>query len=132
VEDELQAFFELLCPSAIVLKSKVLKENILVKVELLNKVKEESINLLSKGKEETKELQSKLKKYPVLQIQVKEENIGLPKIKNHHDENIIACIDKIYKESFSKIIDFFWIVKSILPIVRKIVTTMQQHRFPKA
>jgi hypothetical protein len=38
------------------------KENILVKDELLNKVKEESIDLLSKGKEETRELQKKLKK----------------------------------------------------------------------
>jgi hypothetical protein len=66
VEDELQAFLELLCPSAIVLRSKVLKESILVKDELLSRVKEESINLPSKGKEETRELQSKLKKYLVL------------------------------------------------------------------
>jgi hypothetical protein len=38
------------------------KENILVKDELLNKVKDESIDLFSKGKEETRELQNKLKK----------------------------------------------------------------------
>jgi len=62
VEDELQTILELLCPNAIMLRSKVPKENILVKDELLNKVKEESIDLLSKGKEETRELQNKLKK----------------------------------------------------------------------
>jgi hypothetical protein len=56
VEDELQAFLELLCPIAIVLRSKVFKESILVKDELLSKVKEESIDLPSKGKEETGEL----------------------------------------------------------------------------
>ncbi len=43
VEDELQAFLELLCPSAIVLRSKVPKESILVKDELLSRVKEEHI-----------------------------------------------------------------------------------------
>jgi len=37
---------------------------------------------------------------------MKEENIRLLKIKNHQDENTIACIDKIYKESFSKFMDF--------------------------
>jgi hypothetical protein len=62
VEDELQAILELLCPNAIMLRSKVLKENILVKDELLNKVKKENIDLLSRGKEETRELQNKLKK----------------------------------------------------------------------
>jgi hypothetical protein len=41
----------------------MLKENILVKDELLNRVKKESINLPSKRKEETRELQNKLKKY---------------------------------------------------------------------
>jgi tRNA uridine 5-carbamoylmethylation protein Kti12 len=66
VEDELQAFLELLCPTAIVLRSKVFKESILVKDESLSKVKEESIDLFSKGKEETRELQSKLKKHVVL------------------------------------------------------------------
>jgi hypothetical protein len=50
VEDELQAFLELLCLSAIVLRSKVLKENILVKYELLSRVKEESINCLAQGR----------------------------------------------------------------------------------
>jgi hypothetical protein len=45
-----------------VLRSKVPKENILVKDELFNKVKEENTDLLSKGKEETKELQNKSKK----------------------------------------------------------------------
>ncbi len=47
VEDELQTFLELLCPSAIVLKSYMPKENIEIsnilvkeeKIELLNKVK---------------------------------------------------------------------------------------------
>jgi hypothetical protein len=66
VEDELQAFLELLCPIAIVLRSKVSKESILVKDELFNKVKEESIDLPSKGNEETRKLQRKLKKYLVL------------------------------------------------------------------
>ncbi len=48
MEDELQAFLELLYPSAIVFRSKVPKESILVKDELLNTVKEESINLPGK------------------------------------------------------------------------------------
>jgi hypothetical protein len=48
VEDELQAFLELLYPSAIVFRSKVVKESILVKDELLNTVKEESIDLPGK------------------------------------------------------------------------------------
>jgi hypothetical protein len=48
VDDELQTFLKLLCPNAI-----VFKENVLVKDELLNRVKEESIYLLNKGKEET-------------------------------------------------------------------------------
>jgi len=73
-----------------------------------------------------------LKKYQILQIKVKEESIGLPKIENHQDESTIACIDKIYKESFSKFIDFCWITKFIVPTVGKIVTTMWQHKFPKA
>jgi hypothetical protein len=37
---------------------------------------------------------------------MKEESIGLPKIENQQVENKITCIDKIYKESFSKFIDF--------------------------
>jgi hypothetical protein len=65
VEDEFQTFLELLCPSAIMLRLKVPKENILVKDELLNIVKEEKIDLPNKRKEETKELQSKLKKCSV-------------------------------------------------------------------
>jgi retron-type reverse transcriptase len=73
-----------------------------------------------------------LKKYLVLQIKVKEENVGLPKTKNHQDDSTIACIDKIYKESFSKFIDFCWIVKYVVPVVKKIVTTMWQRRFLKA
>jgi hypothetical protein len=68
-------------------------------------MKEESINLPSKRKEETRELQNKLKIYPILHIKMKEENIGLPKIDNHQDENIFACIDK-NNESFSKFMDF--------------------------
>jgi len=66
VEDEFQTFLKLLCPSAIMLKSKVPKESILMKNELLSRVKEESIDLPSKWKEETEELQSKLKTYLVL------------------------------------------------------------------
>jgi hypothetical protein len=62
VEDELQAIIELLCPNAIMFISKVPKESILVKDELISKVKEENIDLPSKGKEETKELENKLKK----------------------------------------------------------------------
>jgi len=108
VEDEFQTFLELLGPSAIVLRSQVPKEsieisNILLKeenIEVLSKVKEETIKLLGKGKE-------------VLQI-VKEETLKLPKTKNHQDENIIAYIDKIYKESFNKFIYFRWIAKSIV------------------
>jgi aspartyl/asparaginyl-tRNA synthetase len=69
VEDEFQAFLELLCASAIVLKSQMPKENIEIsnilvkeeKIELLSKVKEEIIELRNKGKEETKKLQSKRK-----------------------------------------------------------------------
>jgi hypothetical protein len=53
VEVEFQTFIELLCPSAIVLKSKVPKESILVKNELFSRMKEENIDLFSKGKEET-------------------------------------------------------------------------------
>jgi hypothetical protein len=106
VEDELQTFLKLLCPSAIMLRSKVPKENILIKDELPSRVKEENINLPNKSKEETRELQRKLKKYPILHIKVKEKSIGLPKIENRQDENTIACIDKIYKEIFSKFINF--------------------------
>jgi hypothetical protein len=62
---------------------------------------------------------------------MKEKNIGLPKIENHQDDSTITCIDNIYKESFNKFIDFHWIVKSIVPIVGKIVTTMRQCKFPK-
>jgi hypothetical protein len=43
------------------LRSKVPKENILIKDELLSKVKEENIDLPNKGKEETRKLQNKLK-----------------------------------------------------------------------
>ncbi len=64
---------------------------------------------------------------------MKEESIGLlPKIENHQDENTIACIDKIYKESFSKFMDFCWIAKFVIPLVVKTVTTMWQRKFPKA
>ncbi len=58
VEDEFQTFLELLCLNAIVLKSQVPKESIEIssilvkkeKIQLLNKVKEETIKLLSQGK----------------------------------------------------------------------------------
>ncbi len=113
------------------LRSKVYKENIVVKDELFNKVKEESIDLPSKGKEETKQLQSKLKKYLILYVKMKEENIGLLKIKHHQDDNIIACIDKIYNENFNKFIDFCWIAKFVVLAVGKILSTMQQCRYPK-
>jgi hypothetical protein len=83
VEDEFQAFLELLCPNAIVLRSKVPKENILIKDELLSKVKEENINLPIKVKEEIRKLQFVLKIYPILHIKMKEESIRLPKIENH-------------------------------------------------
>jgi hypothetical protein len=131
-EDEFRAFLELLCPNAIVLRSKVPKESILIKDELPRKMKEESIDLPNKGKEETRELQNKLKKYRILHIKVKEDNIWLPKIHNHQDENTIACIDRIYKESFRKFMEFHWIAKFVVPLVVKTLTTMQQHRFPKA
>ncbi len=63
---------------------------------------------------------------------MKENSIGLPHIENHQNENTIECIDKIYKESFNKFIDFFWIAKFVVHVVGKIVTIVQQHRFPKA
>jgi len=56
VEDELQAFKKLLCPSAIMFRSKVIKESILIKAELPSRVKEENIDLPCKRKEETREL----------------------------------------------------------------------------
>ncbi len=55
---------------------------------------------------------------------MKEESIGLPKVDNQQDENIIACIDKIYKESFRKFIDFYWIVKFVVLAIGKTITTM--------
>jgi heme exporter protein D len=132
VEDELQAIIKLLCLNGIVLRSKVPKESILIKYELLSKVKEESIDLPNKGKEETGELQNKLKKYPILHVKAKEDSIGLPKIENHHNENTIACINKIHKESLSKFMDFCWIAKFFVLLIVKTVTTMwqalQQHR----
>ncbi len=63
---------------------------------------------------------------------MKEDSIGLPKIENHQDESLIACIDKIYKESFNKFIDFCWIVKFVVLTLGKIVTTVQQRKFYKA
>jgi hypothetical protein len=50
---------------------------------------------------------------------MKEENIGLPKINNHQDDSTIACINKVYKESFSKFIDFCWIAKFVVPTIGK-------------
>ncbi len=50
VEDELQAFLELLCPNAIVLRSQMPKENIEISKIL---IKEKKIELLSKVKDET-------------------------------------------------------------------------------
>ncbi len=73
----------------------------------------------NKRKEETKELQDKSKKSLVLEIKMKEENIGLPKINNHQDDSTIACINKVYKESFSKFIDFCWIAKFVVPTIGK-------------
>jgi hypothetical protein len=132
MEDNLQAIIKLLCSNAIVLKSKVLKENILVKDELFTKMKEESIDLPRKGKEEIRKLPKNLKKYPILHIQVKEESVGLAKIENHQGENTIACIDKIYKESFNKFMDFCWIAKCVILLKVKTVTIMWQGKFPKA
>ncbi len=108
------------------LRSQMFKESIEIssilvkedKIKLLSKVKEKIIKLPNNRKEETKNLQSKGKENIMLQI-VKEETIELPKTKYHQDENIIAYIDKIYKESFSKFIYFHWITKSIVPIVGK-------------
>jgi len=125
VEDEFQTFLELLCPGVIVLKSQVPKEsieisNILIKeenIEVLSKVKEETIKLLSKGKK-------------VLQI-VKKETIKLPKTENHQDESIIAYIDKIYKESFNKFIYFRWIAKSIVLVVRNNAKLVGQCKFAR-
>ncbi len=63
---------------------------------------------------------------------MKEKSIGLPKIESHQDENIIACIDKIYKESFNKFINFCWIAKFVVFAIGKIVPTMWHRKFPKA
>ncbi len=93
------------------------------KIELFSKMKEKIIKLPSNEKEETEELQSKRKKNMMLQI-VKEETVELPKTKYHQDENIIAYIDNIYKESFSKFIYFHWIAKSIVLVVGKSAKTM--------
>ncbi len=71
------------CLAKMSLDQKLPKENILVKDELPSRVKEENIDLPSKRKEEIRKLQKKLKKYLVLQIKVKEERIGLPRIDNH-------------------------------------------------
>jgi len=125
-EDEFQTFLELLCPSAIVLKSQVPQESIEISsilvqeenIELLRKVKEETVKLFSKGKE-------------VLQI-VKEETLKLPKIENHQNENIIAYTDKIYKENFNKFIYFQWIAKSIVLLVKNNAKLIGQHKFAKA
>jgi hypothetical protein len=101
------------------------------KIELFSTVKEEIRKFPSKGKEETKELQSKKKENIMLQI-VKEETLGLPKIEHHQDESIIAYIDKIYKASFKKFIYFHWIMKLIIPIVRKSAKIVGQHKFFEA
>jgi hypothetical protein len=53
---------------------------------------------------------------------VKVDNIGLLKIDNHQDDNTIAFIDKIYKESFSKFIDFCWIAKFVILAIGKTIT----------
>ncbi len=63
---------------------------------------------------------------------MKEKSIGLPKIENHQNEKTIACIDKIYKESFNKLIYFCWIAKSIVLAVGKIQTIVQQCEFLRA
>ncbi len=55
---------------------------------------------------------------------MKEETLELLKAKNHQNENVIAYIDKIYKESFNKFIYFCWIAKSIVPIVGESAKTM--------
>jgi hypothetical protein len=139
VEYELQAFLELLCPSAIVLKSQMFEESIEIssilvkeeKIELLDKVKEEIIELPNKGKDETKELQSKGKENIVLQI-VKEETLELSKTNNHQDKSIITYIDNIYKESFNKFIYFRWIAKSIVLVLGKSAKIVGHRRFPRA
>jgi hypothetical protein len=55
---------------------------------------------------------------------MKEKSIGLPKRENHQDENTSACIDNIYKENFSKFMDFHWIAKFVVLLVVKTVTTI--------
>ncbi len=131
-EDEPRAFLKLLCPNAIVLKSKVPKENILVKDELLSIMKEENIDLPSKGKRKPENYKTNGKNTQSCIWKWKKESIGLPKIENHQDVNTIACIDKIYKESFNKFMDFRWIAKFVVPLIVKTITTTRQHKFPKA
>jgi hypothetical protein len=68
--EDVQAFLELLCFSAIMLRSQMSKESIEIssilvkkeKIELLSKVKCEIIELPSKGKEEPKNNRAKGKK----------------------------------------------------------------------
>jgi hypothetical protein len=50
---------------------------------------------------------------------VKEKTIEVPKIENHQDGNIIAYIDKIYKEIFNKFIYFRWIAELMIIVVKK-------------
>jgi hypothetical protein len=63
---------------------------------------------------------------------VKEETLELPKIENHQDESIIAYIDKIYKEIFSKFIYFCWITKSIVLVVGNNEKIVGQGKFSRA
>jgi hypothetical protein len=56
VEDEFQAFLKLLCPCAIMFRSKVPKESIIIKDELFSKMKKESLTYicLTKGRRKPK------------------------------------------------------------------------------
>jgi len=63
---------------------------------------------------------------------VKEETLEPPKIENHQYDNIIAYIDKIYKENFNKFIYFRWIAKSIILVVRKRAKIVGHGKFLRA
>jgi hypothetical protein len=63
---------------------------------------------------------------------VKEETLEPPKIENHQYDNIIAYIDKIYKENFNKFIYFRWIAKSIILVVRKSAKIVGHGKFFRA
>jgi hypothetical protein len=62
---------------------------------------------------------------------VKKKTLELSKTENHQDKSIIAHIDKIYKESFSKFIYFHCIPRSIVLVVGNNAKPVGQADFLK-